>query len=164
MASGQIGNPPAPACSDGIDNDADTKIDFPADPGCTSRWTSTRPIPPAAGTTDTLAPKLSFAGAGKTQDVDKLGLTVLLDEIADVTVTGSVGVPGASKIYKIKKVTKRVAAGKRTRIGLKLSRKARTAIKKALKRGQKLKAKLKVTAEDLAGQRTVKRPSIKLKR
>jgi hypothetical protein len=29
-------NPPPPACSDGIDNDGDTLIDYPADPGCTS--------------------------------------------------------------------------------------------------------------------------------
>ena len=27
---------PKPACSDGVDNDNDGKIDFPADPGCTS--------------------------------------------------------------------------------------------------------------------------------
>ena len=26
--------PPAPACSDGLDNDADGRIDFPTDPGC----------------------------------------------------------------------------------------------------------------------------------
>ena len=155
---GQIGTT-APACSDGIDNDADSKIDFPADPGCTSSSDSDETNPPPGG-----APKLSFAGAGKTQDVDKLGLTVLLDEIADVTVTGSVSVPGASKVYRIKNVTKRVAAGKRTRIGLKLSKKARKAIKKALKNGQKLKAKLNITAKDLAGQRTVKRASVKLKR
>ena len=149
----------APACSDGIDNDADSKIDFPADPGCTSSSDSDETNPPPGG-----APKLSFAGAGKAQDIDKLGLTVLLDEIADVTVTGSVSVPGASKVYRIKKVTKRVAAGTRTRIGLKLSKKARKAIKKALKNGQKLKAKLNITAKDLAGQRTVKRASVKLKR
>ena len=165
---GEIGTPPAPACSDGIDNDADSKIDFPADPGCTSSTDSdeTDPSPGGGGTgtTDTVAPKLSLVGARKTQDVDKLGLTVLLDEIADVTVTGSVSVPGASKVYRIKKVTKRVAAGTRTRIGLKLSKKARKAIKKALKNGQKLKAKLNITAKDLAGQRTVKRVSVKLKR
>ena len=89
---------------------------------------------------------------------------MLLDEIADVTVTGSVSVPGASKVYRIKKVTKRLAAGKRTRIGMKLSKKARKAIKKALTNGQKPKAKLTVTAKDLAGQRTVKRASVKLKR
>ncbi len=34
---GEIGtSPSAPECSDGVDNDADSKIDFPADPGCTS--------------------------------------------------------------------------------------------------------------------------------
>jgi hypothetical protein len=174
---GEIGASQAPACSDGIDNDADSRIDFPADLGCTSSTDSDEADPTSAasgalgggsaggaGTTDTVAPKLSFLGAGKTQDVDKLGLTLLLDELADVTAIGSVRVPGASKAYKIKKVTKRVAAGKGTRIGLKLSKKALKATKKALKRGRKLKAKLVVTAQDLAGHRTVKRPSIKLKR
>jgi hypothetical protein len=146
------------------------KLDLVPNSGFGEIGTPAAPVPPGGGgtggpgTTDTVAPTLSFVDARKTQDVDKLGLTLRLDEIADVTVTGTVGVPGASKVYRIKKVTKRVAAGKRTRIGLKLSKKARKAIKKALNRGQKLKAKLKVTAEDLAGQRTVRRPSIKLKR
>jgi hypothetical protein len=174
---GEIGATSAPACSDGIDNDADGRVDFPADPGCTSGAdideTDSGPAPPGApggggpggtGTTDTVAPTLNFVGARKTQDVDKLGLTLLINEIADVTVTGSVAVPGTSKVHGIKKVTKRVAAGKPTRIGLKLSKKASKAIKKALKGGQKLKAKLRITAQDLAGRRTVKRQSIKLKR
>ena len=158
---GRIGGSGGAACLDGIDNDADGKIDFPADPGCTSETDSdeTDPSPGGGGT-----PRLSFAGARKAQKVDKLGLTVLVNEIADVTVTGSVSVPGASKVYRIKRATKRVAADKRTRIGLKLSKKARKAITKALKRGRRLKAKLQVTAKDLAGQRTVKRVSVKLKR
>ena len=158
---GQIGGSGGPACSDGVDNDADSKIDFPTDPGCSS---STDTDETDGGGTDTVAPKLTLVGARKAQDVDRLGLTVMLDEIADVTVTGSVGVPGASKVYRIKKVTKRVAAGKRTRIGLKLSKKARNAIKKALRNGRTLKAKLTITAKDLAGRRTVKRASVKLKR
>ncbi len=86
------------------------------------------------GTTDTVAPKLN-RGAGRRRP-HNFWLTLLLDEIADVTLTGSVGIPGASKVYSIKKVTKRVAAGKRTRIGLKLSTKARKAIKKVSKRGR----------------------------
>ena len=28
--------PPTPACNDGLDNDGDTKIDYPTDPGCSS--------------------------------------------------------------------------------------------------------------------------------
>ena len=124
--------------------------------------TSTRPIPRREGA----APARPAELPRRAEDAGcrQARADVLLDEIADVTVTGSVRVPGASKVYRIKKVTKRVAANKRTRIGLKLSKKARRAIKKALKNGQKPKAKLTVTAKDLAGQRTVKRPSVKLKR
>jgi hypothetical protein len=33
--------PTPPACSDGVDNDGDTLIDFPADPGCTSATDTT---------------------------------------------------------------------------------------------------------------------------
>jgi hypothetical protein len=44
------GPPPPPACSDGTDNDADGKIDYPADPGCTSATDTdeTDPPPPPA--------------------------------------------------------------------------------------------------------------------
>ena len=31
-----LGVPPASACSDGVDNDADGSVDFPADPGCST--------------------------------------------------------------------------------------------------------------------------------
>jgi hypothetical protein len=158
---GQIGGSASPACSDGVDNDADGKIDFPADPGCTSVTDTDEADPPPV--TDTVPAKLSLVGAGKTQDVDKLGVVVLLDETADVTATGSVRVAGASKTYGIKNVTKRVAAGDRTRLALKLPTKARKAIKKALKRGRKAKARIEVTAGDLAGNRTVKHARIKLK-
>ena len=36
-APAQGGGPPAKQCSDGIDNDRDLLIDYPADPGCGSR-------------------------------------------------------------------------------------------------------------------------------
>lgn len=39
-----------PACSDGFDNDSDAKIDYPDDPGCTSR-DDTSEADPAPGTT-----------------------------------------------------------------------------------------------------------------
>jgi len=42
--------PPKPACSDGIDNDGDGKVDYPADPGCDSASDTdeTDPAPPKA--------------------------------------------------------------------------------------------------------------------
>jgi len=42
--------PPKPQCSDGLDNDGDTRIDYPADPGCTSSTDTTEaPDPPPPG-------------------------------------------------------------------------------------------------------------------
>jgi acid phosphatase type 7 len=45
-----VSAPPTPACSDGIDNDADGLIDHPADPGCASAadGDETDPAPPPA--------------------------------------------------------------------------------------------------------------------
>src|SRR5512143_394423 len=46
----EANNNPPPACNDGLDNDGDGKIDFPADPGCTSidDNTETDPAPVTA--------------------------------------------------------------------------------------------------------------------
>jgi hypothetical protein len=48
--------PPAAACADGLDNDGDTHIDHPVDPGCTGPTDTdeTDPAPPAAACADTI--------------------------------------------------------------------------------------------------------------
>jgi Tol biopolymer transport system component len=43
---------PPPACSDGVDNDGDTQIDFPADPGCTSGSDTDETDPPPTACSD----------------------------------------------------------------------------------------------------------------
>ena len=35
------GESPEPECADGIDNDADDRVDYPSDEGCASKWSST---------------------------------------------------------------------------------------------------------------------------
>lgn len=45
------GSPPPPACSDGIDNDGDGLIDYPADPGCTSSTDTDETDPPPGNPT-----------------------------------------------------------------------------------------------------------------
>jgi hypothetical protein len=44
---GALSVSPAPACSDGLDNDGDGKIDYPADPGCSSAADTNETDPPA---------------------------------------------------------------------------------------------------------------------
>jgi parallel beta helix pectate lyase-like protein/thrombospondin type 3 repeat protein len=56
--------PPAAACSDGQDNDADGKVDYPADPGCTDASDTDESdvvIPPPSGSCDLNATPSNFA-------------------------------------------------------------------------------------------------------
>jgi hypothetical protein len=111
---------------------------------------------------DTKAAKVTIS-SGKRQDVDKLAITILLDEDAIVQASGGVNVPFAGKVYSFKKVRKKVAANKRVKLKLKLASKNLKKVKRALRRGEKRTAKVKVAATDTDGNNSVKRISIKLK-
>lgn len=75
--------PPQPQCSDGIDNDNDGKIDYPADPGCVNATdndeTDAPPPPPTTMTVAQFREKLATNGA----IIDNV--TVNADSSADVT-------------------------------------------------------------------------------
>jgi len=115
------------------------------------------------GTTgDKRKPKTTLSGK-KIQDVDKLAVTARLDEDGTVSATGTVRVPNSSKVYRFKKATKSARSGRKVKLRLRLSRKAKVAVKRALGSGHKLKAKVKVTAADKAKNRTTKKRSIRLR-
>lgn len=114
------------------------------------------------GADDKRKPKTTLGGK-KTQDVDKLAVTATLDEDGTVSATGTVRVPNSSKVYRFKKATKSAKSGKKVKLRLKLSKKAKAAVKRALGSGRKLKAKVKVTAADKAKNKSTKSRSIRLK-
>lgn len=119
------------------------------------------------GTNKTAADKTVALGAvtaAARQDVDKLSLTLNLGEAAKVKLSGSVNVPGASKVYRFKTVNKAVGAGKQTKLSLKLSSTAKRAVKRALRRKKRLKAKLTLVVTDNAGNAQTKKYSVRLKR
>ena len=99
----------------------------------------------------------------KTQDIDKLTVTVRTNEAGTVNVAGSVSVPGASKVYRFKSVKKSIGANKQTKIRLKLASKSLKTVKRALKRKKRLKARITVTARDAAANTSKKSTTIKLR-
>ena len=56
-----------------------------------------------------------------------------------VSATGSVGMSGASRVYRLKGASKAVAANVKTTLRLKLSKKSLKAVKRALKKHKRLK-------------------------
>ena len=86
-----------------------------------------------------------------------------MPENGTITVGGTVSVPNASKVFKLKRVTVNAVAGKTVKIKVKLPGKALKATRKALKRRRKVKASLTVTAKDGAGNSRSEKRSVKLK-
>ena len=91
-----------------------------------------------------------------------MAISVELSEAAALTVSGTVNVPGAARTLRFKTVRRQAQAGQRVTVKLKLSRKARGAVKAALRRGRRIKASVKVSARDSAGNTTTRRRSIRL--
>ncbi len=133
----------------------------------------TNPLPPPPPGPDTTKPGLALGGkttqkAGKTVSVVVSATT----EDLFASASGSVSVPAlskgsasASKTYRLKAIRNRfVARGTKATLKLKVPKAALKAIKRALRAKKKVKASIKLSARDGAGNLTTGKRTIKLKR
>jgi hypothetical protein len=130
-------------------------------------------LPPSGGGSDSrpaeeCGPDLTLGGR-RTQRVLRRGgvvVTAISDDRARFVASGTVSVPGASKVYRLKNAQRRAGADRRTRLELKLTRGARRAIQRAFARtpGGRLRARIRVRATDPAGIRSVTRRTVRLRR
>lgn len=115
------------------------------------------------GVTDTRPPGTRLGGRRR-QDIDKLAIRVKLNEAGTVTVTGDVKVRGRRRAFRLRRVKKTLAANDSTRFGLRLRRASKRRVKRSLRRGRRATARVKITSVDRAGNRTVSRKRIRLRR
>jgi hypothetical protein len=111
-------------------------------------------------------PQLNLGGR-TSQRVSGKGVVVEVGcptEACTANAKGTVAVPGAAKVYKLRPATKQLTAGAKAKLKLKFAKKTSKAVKRALKKRRKIKAKVTVTAKDLGAQVTTKKRTIKLKR
>ena len=140
-------------CAFEFSNIASMRVPSPSPPS--------QPVTPSGGGADKTV-SLGAITASSKQDVDKLAITLNAGEAVKVKLSGSVNVPGASKVYRFKTVNKSLGAGK-TKLSLKLASKAKKAVKRALKRKKRLKAKLTLVVTDNAGNARTKKYTVRLK-
>jgi plastocyanin len=118
------------------------------------------PPPPPPDT----APVSSLTSAPK-QRVGRLFVRASMNEAGTLTATGTVSVPGgAAKLYRFKRARAAVSANQSVKLRLRLSKSALRVVRRALRRGNKLRAKIAVTATNLTGHETVRRQTVRLKR
>jgi hypothetical protein len=116
--------------------------------------------PPVADT----APPAASAKAKRTQDIDKLALTLTSGEAASVTGRATINVPAVQKrAVRSKPARSEVAAGSSTRLRFKFAKKTLRRIKAALGNGARLSAKISVTVTDAAGNATTVTKTVKLR-
>ncbi len=157
-------------CDSDDDNDGvpDSQDACPGVPSLTLTGCPAIPRAPAGSQTpsDTSSPGFVLSGkatqkAGKTINVVVSATT----EDLWATVTGSVSIPGASKVYKLKAVKGRfVARGTKATLKLKVSKKIRKALTRALRKRKRVKATLKLGVRDASGNATAGKRTVKLKR
>jgi hypothetical protein len=107
--------------------------------------------PPPVG--DTRAPEL-FLTALRRQPALRLRgfrLGMSCDEACTALAAGRVRVAGSRRVYVLAPATRALAAGRRVKLTLRASRRARRAIRRALASGRAVRATLTVTGTDAAG-------------
>lgn len=118
------------------------------------------PDPGLGPVADDRKPMVVVSGE-RSQRVNDLRLGVVVDEQAALTVSGTTQVAG--KAIAFKRATRAVQAGARSTLRIQLAPERLKTVKRALARGQKLEAKLKIVARDPAGNVTVTKRSVRLK-
>jgi hypothetical protein len=101
----------------------------------------------------------------KRQDIDKLTIRGRMSEPGTLTAKALVDVGGLlAKIYTFRPRTRKVSGGLLVRLPLKVSKKKKRALKRAMRRGKRLRARVTLTAVDRAGNATTKHAVVRLKR
>ncbi len=123
------------------------------------------PGPPAPVSADKVKPALKLGGQTTQKVLRKRAVVVAVEvnEASTVVAAGTVAVPGASKVIRLKKASKQLAAGAQAKLKLKLPKQAPRAFRRAFDRGRRLTAKVTVTAKDAAGNTRSAKRKIALK-
>jgi hypothetical protein len=130
----------------------------PCPPACPTPPTTPPPPPPDKITA------FSLLKVASSQKVAKLVVRVGMGEPGTITLGGTVNVPNASKVYKLKSVSATAVPGATVTIRAKLAKKGLKAVKRALRRRRTVKAKLTITAKDVAGNTKTAKRTVRLKR
>jgi hypothetical protein len=128
--------------------------------GCTTNPAAQGTCPVRDGT----PPRATISSKRDSVKDNAVSIAVTSDEIATATATGSVRVPNASRLYRLMQVTASLRQGASVQLKLRIPKKARRPIKRALRRHRKLKARITIVLKDPAGNATTVKSAVPLRR
>jgi hypothetical protein len=102
--------------------------------------------------------------ATATQDIDRLFVLARLHESGRIIVKGSVRPrAGTSRLYRFKRIVRRIPLHVLRKVRVRLARRPLRAVKRALRRGERLRARVTVIADYKSGKRTTATRNIRLR-
>jgi plastocyanin len=128
------------------------------------------PVPPAPApeppVPDVTAPALTLGGAAVQRVLRQRAVVVKVEagEPVALSATGTVSVPAAARLVRLRKASATTPGGRFVTLRLRLSRKALAAVRRGLAIGRRLRASVRVTATDAAGNRSSELRRIALRR
>jgi glucose/arabinose dehydrogenase len=110
-----------------------------------------------AGGGDTRAPRVRIGGRKRQRVARQRGLRIAVscDETCGATISGKVRIARSKKRYVLKTTTRQLSARKRVKVKLKVSKRARSAIRRALRRHRRVKLGIRVVARDAAANQAL---------
>jgi DNA-binding beta-propeller fold protein YncE len=125
------------------------------------------PPPPPDTLVDNTAPRFAIGGRRSQRVLRQRGVRIVVtcsNEPCTATARGSVSVPGSARLYRFRSAGARIPQGGHARLKLAASKRVLRAIRRGLRAGRKLAAKVAVTARDAQGNAATKRRTIRLRR
>jgi glucose/sorbosone dehydrogenase len=118
------------------------------------------------GSVDRVPPLLRLRFPSRQRIVRQRGVVgyVRSNESGLLRAGARISLPGASRTLRLRGIRRSVAAGKRYRLKLRLSRKARRAVARALRRGRRVKVRVDLQNRDAAGNLTTARKVVRARR
>lgn len=133
---------------------------------CDMTATPGAPTPPSAGT-DVVGPVTRVVAARRQRALLRRAVLVAVAcpaEACTVAATGTVSVPGAARVLRISAPPRRVAAGRRATLRLRLKPRVRAAVRHALRRRPSVPVTLRVIVTDAARNRTTRTRRLRIVR
>ncbi|MGA7436211.1 MAG: hypothetical protein WBW44_11455, partial [Solirubrobacterales bacterium] len=124
--------------------------------------------PPTQPPADTDSPRLTLKAKKRQSSNRRVILKITCSEACSATATAKVVVPKTGrksklKTYRFKKKQLGLTANSRSKLVLKLGKRPARAVRQSLRRGKKLKVRIRVSAKDAAGNQSSSRLKLKLR-
>jgi len=115
---------------------------------------------------DRAPPGLAVSGRRVQRILRQRGVVIgaACTEPCTVAASGAISIPGAARVFRLRRATRTLAAGARVRIKVRITKRTRRPLRRALARRRRVRARVRVRATDLSSNASSARKTVRARR